>query len=144
MSFNELSDAEKVQAEKDADALFVKVEEAIAQFKSADMETDKTVARIGIISMMGGMTRTTTLGAVAYAAVYAPIVGLTKDQLHGLVDAIFDAVEENPQTAKVKIAYAEMNEKAHLQAQVKKAEALGFDSPIGGGAILSPMPKLKQ
>ena len=121
-------------------ALRKKVEDIITTYKSDDMSTEKIIGRVAIVGSFGGVTRTTVLGSLVFAALYAPIVGLSKDQLTGILEDVVAEVVKLPSTAEAAKGYAEFNTKAKA-AVVEQGP--NFDlSKIN--MPLSPMPKMKQ
>lgn len=118
---DQVNDEVRENAEKMMDTLRKKIE----HLKSPDMDTEKILARIGIVSMFGGTTRTTVLGSAMFAGLYAPIVGLTKDQLIAAVLDAYDASAANPDTPKMAQKYSEANkeyqEKQKLQSDNPQA-----------------------
>jgi len=125
--------------------LFAEMEEVIRKYKPADMVTDKIIGRVGIVGMTGGITRTTVFGSMVFSAVYAPIVGISKETLLQVVSDLYDITEKNPATPEAKAAYAETNAKFQAAQKVvdTSVKDLGFDG-LDESLVLSPMPKLKQ
>lgn len=139
------------EAERAADEMFKKIADIVNKYKAPDMVAEKIIARIGVIGQLGGVTRTTALGAAVFAGIYGCVTGLSKDQLLAMVSELYDVTDAAPGTAEAKQAYAEINAQAHAEAAAKKA-ALGGDlvdtnHSFGekiGDTFLAPMPKLKQ
>lgn len=139
MSVHKLDEVESKAA---ADKLFADLQKLVAQYKASDMVTEKVIGRVGIVGMAGGVTRTTVFGSVVFSAMYAPVVGISKETLIGLVSDLYDASESNPATPKAKEAYA----KSNAEFQAKQANKTGNLEGFGdiGGALISPASKLKH
>ncbi len=127
-----------------ADELFAQVADIIKTYKADDMVAEKILDRVAIVGAMGGTTRTTALGAAAFAGIYCCLTGLTKSQVLGLVGDLFDVVEANPATAEAKQAYTEANAQFKAKAATQSTVAAEHGFKDVGDMILSPMPKLKQ
>ena len=104
------------QSQKMIDALKLEIN----HLKSPDMDTEKILGRVGVVSSMGGMTRTTVLGSAVYSGLYAPIVGLTEDQVVEAVRAGFKVANGNPLTTQMAAKYAEANAEFHTKQQAAK------------------------
>lgn len=112
------------QIDRDSTLLVDRLKIVVDNNKPADMDTDKVIGRIGIVAEFGSVTRTTVLGSLLFAAIHAPIVGITKAQLLKAVDEGFDAMATLESTPAAAQAYAEANVKSVAQGE---ATALSKD-----------------
>lgn len=129
-----------------AEELFRKISEIIRQYRPEDIPVDKITMRMAIVSQVINVSRTTALGALVFAGVYGCLTGLSKAQLTGMLNDLFDAVDTTPGSAETKQLYAQANAEAKAMQQQTKQYA-SDDHAFGDsidGVILSPMPKLKQ
>ena len=108
-----MTDEEMTAAAAESQKMIDLLKGEINHLKSPDMDTEKILGRVGIVSAMGGMTRTTVLGSAVYAGLYAPIVGLTEDQVVEAVRAGFKASQGNPLTQKLAEQYLTVNTEFH-------------------------------
>jgi hypothetical protein len=129
------------QAEKAGNELFETTKALVEKYKSGDMDTNKILARVGAVAMFAGVTRTTVLGSLVYSASMAPVVGISKETLIGLVSDLYDATEANPATPGAKEAYAESNTKFHAQQKTQGGTDL---SGLSFNGLVSPGSKLKH
>lgn len=106
--------------------LTTRAKELITLHKPTDIDTDKVLSRVGAVNMVYGTTRTTLLSAVTFIGLNARIVGLTKDQILGLVGAIIEETEKSTVVTQMAEDYKVNNEQYYA-----KKNASG-----GGGTVL--------
>lgn len=86
------------QREHDSQKTADIAKENIIRFKSSDMDSDKLEFRVSTIAQLVGVTRTSVFAAGVYAAMFAQMVGLSKEQMIGMFTETFDAIAKLPTT----------------------------------------------
>lgn len=110
---------------KQLDALHVRIKEIITLHRPLDITTEKIVDRAGKLQMSLGISRTNVLGCIAYVAMNAAVVGLTKDQVAALVNGSLEEADKCEAIKALSEAYTVENQK-HL---AKEAGLSGVVAP---------------
>lgn len=103
------------QASVDADYITKRIREIVDALRPIDMSTDKVLIRVAETVAFSGLSRTSVLGSVLFAAIHAPVVGVSEEMLVGLVREVYAAMGAVASTAKAAELYKEANEAYHKE-----------------------------
>src|SRR5262245_20950997 len=76
--------------------LLKKCKEIVQLHEPTDMTVDKVFHRATVIAANIGQTRTSVMGAAVFAAITAPVVGLTRETMINIINGVYDESEKNP------------------------------------------------
>lgn len=94
-----------------------------------DMDPQKVETRSAIIASLVGVTRTSIMGAVVFAAFYSKFTGLSTEQIKEVFDKVDELLKDSPLVAEGIEKYNKMN-MAAKEAQIK--------SEFNNAMIVSP------
>ncbi len=95
---------------KALEALTTRIKEIITLHRPLDITTEKILQRAAVMTQNLGITRTSVLGAVAYTALHAAVVGLTKDQVTAIVVGALEEAEKVPAIKEIAAEYKKTND----------------------------------